>query len=220
MTMLKVCCIASLEEAQMAMDAGANAIGLVGPMPSGPGVIEDATIAEIAKFVGDKVWSVLLTSRVSVEGICDHVAETGVNTVQIVDEPEPGTYRALRQMASAPRIIQVIHVEDESAIALAQKSAQEVDVILLDSGRPSAPTKILGGTGQQHDWRLSRAIVEAVPCPVFLAGGIRPNNVTDAIRQVRPAGIDLCTGVRQDGALSEELLAALRDAINTADQDG
>jgi len=85
-----------------------------------------------------------------------------------------------------------------------------IDALLLDSGRPGNTVKELGGTGRTHDWSTSRAIVEAVECPVYLAGGLCPENVAEAIRTVRPFGVDVCTGVRTDGKLDE---AKLKDFI-------
>ena len=73
--------------------------------------------------------------------------------------------------------------------------------------------KELGGTGRVHDWALSRRIVESAPCPVFLAGGLNAGNVADAIRTVRPYGVDLCTGVRTDDALDPTKLAAFMAAV-------
>lgn len=207
--LLKVCCIASVEEAEMAIEAGATALGLVGEMPSGPGVIDDDLVRDIAAAVGDRAWTVLLSSRTTAEGLAAHVAETGVNSLQIVDDPEEGTYAHLRREHPDLRILQVIHVEDERAIVQAQQAAPHVDALLLDSGRPNAAVKILGGTGQSHDWTLSRKIVETAGRPVFLAGGLKPENVREALDAVKPAGIDLCSGIRVEGRLVPERLAAL-----------
>jgi phosphoribosylanthranilate isomerase len=141
----KICCMQSIDEAEMAIEAGALAIGLVASMPNGPGPIGDDEIADIAAHVrarsGARVWTTLLTSRIDQEAIADHVAATGVNTVQIVDAPAPGTYAHLRRAHPSLRIIQVVHVEDEGAIEAARRAASEVDAILLDSGKPSAPVK-------------------------------------------------------------------------------
>jgi phosphoribosylanthranilate isomerase len=87
------------------------------------------------------------------------------------------------------------------------------DSLLLDSGRPQAPITELGGTGRVHDWSLSRKIVAEASRPVFLAGGIRPENAAEAYRQVRPFGIDLCTGVRRGGRLDAERLSGLFAAL-------
>lgn len=211
----KVCCMLSAEESDMAVAAGALAIGLVGEMPNGPGPIADDAIRKIADHVsarhGDRVWTTLLTSRTEGGAIADHIADTGVNSVQIVDDPEPRAYDLIRRAHSHIRILQVIHVEDEGAIDAARRASEDADVILLDSGKPSAPERTLGGTGDIHDWSVSKRIVEQVERPVFLAGGLNPENVTEAIKTVRPYGVDICSGLRDKSrghALNHKKLCA------------
>ncbi len=216
MVRVKICCIASVEEAALAVRHGAAALGLVGRMPSGPGVIDDPLITEIAASVPPSVATFLLTGETEPEAIVDHVRRCGTSTVQIVDAVEPAAYRALRRAAPAVKIVQVIHVTGPEALTEATARAPSVDALLLDSGRPQAPIKELGGTGRVHDWSLSRRIVAEVSRPVFLAGGIRPENAAEATRQVRPFGIDLCTGVRRDGQLDAERLRALFAALVAA----
>jgi len=107
----------------------------------------------------------------------------------------------------------VIHVEGEEAVGEARAVAPQVDGILLDSGRPSAPVKELGGTGRAHDWAVSRRVQEAVEVPVFLAGGLRPDNVASAIEVVRPFAVDVCSGVRTNGKLDGQKLDAFFAAV-------
>ncbi len=216
MVRVKICCISSVEEAALAVRHGASAIGLVGAMPSGPGIIDDSLIAEVAASVPPAVATFLLTSETEPEAIVDHVRRCGTNTVQIVDAVESAAYQALRRALPAVKIVQVIHVTGPEALAEAMARAPSVDALLLDSGRPQAPLRELGGTGRVHDWSLSRRIVAGVPRPVFLAGGIRPENAAEAYRRVRPFGIDLCTGVRRDGQLDAERLRGLFAALVAA----
>jgi phosphoribosylanthranilate isomerase len=110
-------------------------------------------------------------------------------------------------------IVQVIHVRDEGSVAEALAVAPHVDALLLDSGNQSLAVKELGGTGRVHDWALSERIVRSVPRPVYLAGGLRPGNVADAIRKVRPFGVDVCSGLRTAGRLDEGKLAAFAQAM-------
>jgi phosphoribosylanthranilate isomerase len=217
-TRLKVCCIASRDEARLAIELGAAAVGLVSAMPSGAGVISDPLIAEIAPSVPPPVARFLLTSRTDGEAIAAQALACHVDTVQLVDSVPPDAYVAIRRLAPHLRIVQVLHVEDEAVLAEAAGLEGQVDALLLDSGRPNATVRELGGTGRVHDWTLSRRIVAGVALPVFLAGGIRPENVAAAIAQVRPYGIDLCTGVRTDGRLDREKLSALVAAIEAADR--
>lgn len=214
-TRLKVCCIASREDAKLAIDAGADALGLVARMPTGPGPIADDLIAAIADAVGPPVATFLLTSEVDPDAVVDHVRRTRVNTVQLVDDTVgEDVYAALRESVPAVRIVQVVHVRDQASVELALRAARLVDSLLLDSGNPAA--RELGGTGRTHDWSLSREIVERAGRPVFLAGGINPGNVGDAIRSVRPFGIDLCSGVRTNGRLDPTKLRALVAAMDAA----
>ncbi len=213
MLRVKICCIASVEEAALAIRHGAAALGLVGRMPSGPGPIDDSLIAEIAASAPPAVATFLLTSETEPEAIVDHVRRCGTNTVQIVDAVEPAAYRALRRAVPAVKIVQAIHVTGPESLDEAKTLAPLVDALLLDSGRPQAPVKELGGTGRVHDWSLSQRIVAEVARPVFLAGGIRPENAAEAYRQVRPFGIDLCTGARRNGRLDAGRLRGLFAAL-------
>lgn len=210
-TRLKVCCIASRAEAAIAVRAGADALGLVGVMPSGPGPISDALAAEIARAAPPPVGAWLLTSEADGGAVAAHAAVVGVSTVQIVRHLAPAEHRRVRAAAPALRIIQVVHVEDETALELARAYAETADALLLDSGRPGAGE--LGGTGRAHDWTLSARIVEAVDSPIFLAGGLTAANVAEAVRRVRPFGVDLCSGVRTEGALDEAKLAGFVRAL-------
>ncbi len=208
--------MASIEEARTAVAAGANALGLVGRMPSGPGPIPDELIAEIAATVPPGVATFLLTSETEPEAVVEHVRRSGANTVQLVDRVPGQTYAALRRALPLVKLVQVVHVADQEALAEAVEAAPHVDALLLDSGSFRGPVKELGGTGRVHDWDVSRRIVETAGRPVYLAGGLKPENVTEAIRQVRPFGVDLCTGVRTDGRLDPVKLHAFMQAVRSA----
>jgi len=216
-TKLKVCCISSVAEARLAASLGASALGLVGAMPSGPGPIDDALIATIATQVPPPVSRFLLTSQTEPAAVVAHVRATHVDTVQLVDAVPEATYLTLRRELPHVRLVQVLHVEGEAQIAEAVRVAPHVHALLLDSGRPGAQVKELGGTGRVHDWSVSAAIVRAVDVPVFLAGGLRAENVGAAIVAVRPYGVDVCSGVREHGALSAARLEALVRALDEAD---
>lgn len=198
---IKICCISSLEEAQMAIDFGASAIGLVGHMPSGPGVISDELIAEIAGTIPAHISTFLLTSETEAQAIVAHQKKVLTNTVQIVDALQSGSYPEIRQALPEVKLVQVIHVTGDESLDEALEIAQQVDYILLDSGNPNLAVKELGGTGRTHNWTISRRIVEAVPVPVFLAGGLNAENVRAAIETVQPYGLDLCSSVRSEGKL-------------------
>ncbi len=213
---IKVCCIASPDEAQMAIDAGAHALGLVAAMPSGSGPISDAEIAAIADVVPPPVATFLLTAETTAEGISRHIELTGPSTVQICSHISPAEAAKLARLQPAVRRVQVIHVEDEGALKLIVDYAPHAHAFLLDSGRPNAKVPQLGGTGLPHDWSVSARFVAESPLPVFLAGGLNAENVGQAIRTVRPFGVDLCTGVRTDGHLNKAKLEAFVAAVRAA----
>lgn len=211
-TRLKVCCISTLGEAATAVACGADAVGLVAHMPSGPGVIEDDLILNIARQVPPAVTTWLLTSRTTANDIVEHVLTCGTNTVQIVKPIDPAEYQKLRlDLPASTRIVQVVHVEDEYCFEIAQEYGRVADAVLLDSGRPSQDE--LGGTGRTHNWDLSRHIVEKLDVPVFLAGGLTPKNIIEAIEIVKPYGVDVCSGVRIDGRLNLTKLAEFAAAM-------
>jgi phosphoribosylanthranilate isomerase len=210
---VKVCCIASQQEAEMAVEHGAAALGLVSAMPSGPGVISEEAIAAIAALVPPPVATFLLTSLTDPDAIVTQQRRLRTNTLQLVDRLPAGGHRRLREALPGVALVQVVHVMGPESVAEAVAVAPEVDAILLDSGNPDLAVKELGGTGRRHDWGLSRQIREAVGVPIFLAGGLRPDNVAAAIRAVGPFGLDVCTGVRSDGRLDPEKLRALFEAV-------
>ncbi|MHA8050303.1 phosphoribosylanthranilate isomerase [Aquirufa sp. ROCK-SH2] len=210
---VKICCISSLEEANLAVQYGAAALGLVGKMPSGPGIIDDALISTIAKSVPPPISSFLLTSETEAANIIDHYKKVHTTTIQIVDALEDRQYAAIRDALPHVKLVQVIHVIDEASVQEAIEISEQVDAILLDSGNPNLATKELGGTGRTHNWDLSRKIRESISIPLFLAGGLNKENVRQAIDAVQPFGIDLCSGVRTNGKLDERKLQEFFGAI-------
>lgn len=210
---VKICCISSIEEATLAVKYGASAIGLVGKMPSGPGVIADELIAKITKNTPPGISTFLLTSETNAKSIIEHHKKVNTSTIQIVDALHNRKYQEIREELPNIKIVQVIHVLDENSVREAVEIAEFVDAILLDSGNPNLTTKELGGTGRTHNWNLSRQIRENIGIPVFLAGGINKDNVMQAIDNVQPFGIDLCSSVRTNGKLDEKKLASFFEAI-------
>lgn len=211
---VKICCIASLDEARLAIDAGASAIGLVSAMPSGPGPIEDAEIARIAAAVPRPTETFLLTALTGAEAIAEQHRRCGTTAVQLVDALDEAELRHLRRLLPGTRLVQVIHVTGPASVDEARSVAPLVDTILLDSGNPGLPVKELGGTGRVHDWATSRRICESVGVPVLLAGGLHPGNAREALERVRPAGLDVCSGLRPNGRLDAAKLHAFFRALH------
>jgi len=210
---VKICCISSILEAQLAIECGASVLGLVGPMPSGPGIIDDQLIAKIVQTVPEHIETFLLTSETSSEKIIAHHQLVNTSCIQIVDALEHRDYQQIRQKLPGIKLIQVIHVLDESSVTEAIEISEFVDAVLLDSGNPNLSVKQLGGTGRTHNWELSKKIREAIKIPLFLAGGLNQSNIKQAINSVQPYGLDLCSSVRTDGNLDKQKLLAFFKAL-------
>lgn len=213
---VKICCINSIQEAWLAIQYGASALGLVSEMPSGPGVIPEELIAEIAAVVPPSISTFLLTSKQNTSAIVEQHRRCRTNVIQLCDRLKVGSYEELREAMPGIRIVQVIHVTKEEALEEAVAVASDVDGILLDSGNRASRVKELGGTGRTHDWSLSRRIRETVNTPIFLAGGLNPENVAEAIKKVQPFGVDVCSGVRTNGKLDEMKLSAFFNQVSAS----
>ncbi len=208
---VKICCISSIAEAELAVSTGASALGLVGDMPSGPGVISDASIREIAEHMSGDVDTFLLPLF--------HHKRVKTSTIQIVDAIPINAYEQIRDALPDVKLAQVVHVSGEASLPYAMLVSNYADVLLLDSGNPNLDIKVLGGTGKTHDWSISKRIVDEADIPVFLAGGLNSSNVQEAISVVQPFGLDLCSGVRSDGALDSSKLSEFFTAVKGAALD-
>lgn len=205
---VKICCISSIAEARLALEYGADLLGLVSAMPSGPGVITDDAIEEIREYIGTRAKAVLLTSRTTAKGIAQQVERYRPDVVQLCDYLNPEERRRTRELCESVSLMPVVHVTGTESAAVAQELARGANAILLDSGRPDASVRELGGTGRVHDWAVSQRIRTASEVPVFLAGGLNAENVRRAVEAVDPAGVDVCSGVRVNGKLDESRLSA------------
>lgn len=211
---VKICCISSVNEASLAIQYGASALGLVGKMPSGPGIIDDELINTIAKMIPPHISTFLLTSETKAEAIIEHYKKANTTTIQMVDALTNRQYNKIRAELPDVKLVQVIHVMNESSIKEAVEISEYVDAILLDSGNPNLAIKELGGTGRVHNWEISKKIRENVQIPIFLAGGINKENVRAAIDLVEPFGVDLCSSVRTNGKLDEKKLEEFFNVVN------
>jgi phosphoribosylanthranilate isomerase len=224
-TRVKICCMASPSEVRAAAVAGADCIGAVGPMPSGPGPLDDETARAVIAAAPPGVTPFLLSQETGIEGLVRHARATRATVVQLVRHVDPRLHFDIREALPGVKIVQVIHVENETALELARGYALTADALLLDSGNPATHSvsgggdgEELGGTGRTHDWALSRRIVSLVEKPVYLAGGLIQANVADAIAAVRPFGVDLCSGVRTLGKLDTKKLTSFFAAPRGAER--
>lgn len=209
----KVCCIQSLAEAQLAIAHGAAALGLVAAMPSGPGVIEEDLIRDIATRTPPPIATFLLSSLTDDALLVEQARYCACSTLQLCDRTTVEARTRIRKYAPAVRIVQVVHVTGPESVKEAKEAAIASDALLLDSGSHAGDTKQLGGTGRAHDWALSRKIVKAAKIPVFLAGGLHPANARAAFDAVQPFALDVCSGLRTNGQLDPSKLKGFVEAL-------
>ena len=192
--------VSSVEEALAAADAGVDALGFTVRLPTGvhDGLTEAkarSIVAGLPPFVASVAITYVGAPREAVE-LCRYL---GVTTLQL-HGPFPTTeIPVLRVGLPHLKIIRAVHVTGPEAVAQARALARQVDALILDTYDPD--TGRHGATGKTHDWAISRQIVDEVPVPVILAGGLTPDNVAAAIAAVRPWGVDVHTGIeRPDGS--------------------
>jgi phosphoribosylanthranilate isomerase len=190
----------------MAIRYGASAIGLVSEMPSGPGMISEDTILEIAEYTPPGISTFLLTSKQNIDDIIEQHRRCRTNTIQLCDRLMVGTHADLKKALPGIKIVQVVHINGEESVKEAKDAAAGADAILLDSGNQNQNIKVLGGTGKTHDWSISKLITRSISKPIYLAGGLNSENVIAAINQVQPFGVDVCSGVRTNEKLDESKL--------------
>jgi phosphoribosylanthranilate isomerase len=207
MIRIKICCIANIKEARLALSAGADALGLVSEMPSGPGVISEKDIKSVIHQLGPFITSVLLTSKRTAKEIADQVDFCRPRAVQLCESLDIAELQKLKDMVSGVALIHVIHVNARESLAEAKTYEPYVHAFLLDTGQRSGPLKQLGGTGKTHDWSISAKIVKRVNVPVILAGGLNTQNVNRAIENVKPYAVDVCSGVRTGDRLDPRKLS-------------
>ena len=114
-----------------------------------------------------------------------------------------GKPQAGRNKLPTSQIMRSVPVSGEERVSVASDYEGIADFLLLDSYRPA--DRQIGALGITHDWRISRRIVDLVSIPVILAGGLGPDNVADAIRAVRPAGVDSKTKTDRDGSHAKDI---------------
>ena len=216
---IKICGLRTEHEARAAVAAGATMLGmLVGLTHLAEDEASEAEARHLVSTLGPGPTMVLVTHLLDPAAIAALAARIGVSTIQVHGDVPPDGLRTLRALAPDARLIKAIHVTGPDAVVRAQAFAPLADALLLDSRDADR----LGGTGQTHDWTISRRIVDAVaPVPVILAGGLTPDNVATAIATVRPAGVDVNSGVEDStGAKDPARMRAFIGASQAAFRAG
>ncbi len=196
---VKICGNKRVEDALQAIRLGADAIGLlVGQEHASRDFITPALAASIARQLPPFCAIVLATHINSVKEVLQLANFIGVNALQLHGDSTPEDIIQIRKNLPNIKIIKSVHVVDNKSTGAVGKYIGVVDAILLDT--INLKTKQIGGTGKTHDWNISRKIVEEYDIPIVLAGGLSPDNVAEAVKFVKPYGVDVNTGTKgEDG---------------------
>jgi len=207
---IKFCGTASLADMRCAIDAGCDAVGFImGVTYQSADVVTPAEAAKMIRELPPFIEPVAVTHLRETEDLIRLVRDSRCTTLQIQDTVEPSGIPVIRDALPYLKIVKAVHVTDESAIRTAKRYEPYADALILDT----RTRERIGGTGIPHDWNISATIVANSAIPVILAGGLTPENVTEAIRRVRPYGVDVHSGVKKDGVRSpERTLAFAREA--------
>lgn len=204
------------EEAKKLAELGVNHIGVLVGKGKYPRELNFDKAAEIFKVVPREVKKVAMSLEWNLEEIIELVEKTNPNILHLATVPErlsPVAVKKLKERFPELKFIRTIPVIDDKSIDLAKEYDGVADYLLLDSYKTGDSQ--VGATGETHNWDISRRIVQAVKIPVILAGGLSPDNVAEAIKKVRPAGVDSMTKTNRDDGRGKDV-EKVRKFVETA----
>ncbi|UPV74906.1 phosphoribosylanthranilate isomerase [Halorussus limi] len=196
MTRVKICGLTSTDDLRVAVEAGADAVGLLVDVPvDSPREIDPQRAVEIAEAAPPFVTTVLVTMPESPDRAVELARAVEPDAVQVHGEMGVGDLAYLTASVEA-KVIKVVDAGDPDE---ARRYDEVADALLVDSVDDDGA----GGTGQTHDWDRTAEVVSTLDSPVVLAGGLTPTNVADAVRTVEPFAVDVASGVDRDGVGDE-----------------
>ena len=216
---IQVAGVCDAAEAQLLIDSGVRYLGFPLRLPVNAEDLSEAEAAALIAALPAGVHGVLITYLDRAEDVFAFCRELGVSMVQLHGPIEAAELMTLRMAAPELVIIKSLVVRgdnlDELTLTIGA-SAPFVDAYITDTFDPASGAE--GATGLTHDWAIDRRLVALSPRPVILAGGLRPDNVAEAIRQVRPFGVDVHTGIegadgRKDRALTQRFVSEAKRAF-------
>jgi len=196
---VKICGITREEDLAVAVEAGADAVGFIVGVPSSPRNLTLERAERLLKQVPVFVDSVVVTVPDSIDSLAKIYDRLRPTAIQIHGE-KPCEASVIRQKISGARLIKTVYVKTGDTTERAREDSKAFDAILLDSITGGQ----YGGTGMVHDWTLSKQIKQIIePTPLILAGGLKPENVKEAILTVQPYAVDVASGVESQPAIKD-----------------
>jgi phosphoribosylanthranilate isomerase len=193
---VKICGIRRAEDALIAAELGADAIGLLaGQRHNSPDFVSATIARDISRALPPSVEAVLVTHIKEIDELERLLQESEITTIQLHSEIALSPVESLRGRLPHLKIFKSVNIISADSVAYPEAFAQLVDGFVLDS--INVATGQIGGTGKTHDWSVSREIVMRYPeIPIILAGGLNSENVRSAIERVRPFGVDVNSGTK------------------------
>jgi phosphoribosylanthranilate isomerase len=196
---VKICGLTREEDLAVALTAGADAVGFLVGVPSSPRNLTLERAKILLSHVPIFVDSVVVTAPQNIEELTEICETLKPSAIQIHGKKR-FVASEIRERIRYTRLIKTVYVKTDSLNDASLRDSKSFDAILLDSFTKDQ----YGGTGKVHDWTLSRQIKEAVaPVPVILAGGLKPENVKEAILTVKPYAIDVASGVELEPGIKD-----------------
>lgn len=212
--LVKICGLSTPESVDWALDAGADLVGFV-HFPKSPRHVSIETAAALASRVAGRAKTVVLTVDPTDELVRELVSGIAPDYVQLHGKESPERVVAVRALTSRP-VIKALGIGSAEDVAAAYPYRDAADLLLFDAKPPKDASRP-GGLGVAFDWSL----LTGAPTPFLLSGGLDPTNVADAVRHVRPAGVDVSSGVESaPGVKDEARIRTFVTAARAANGDG
>ncbi len=207
---VKICGITKPEQGQAIAQLGATALGFI-CVPASPRYVTPVQIRAVVEQLLVSIDRIGVFADATLVEICQSVAEAGLNAVQLHGKESPEFCQKLRQYLPEVEIVKALRVKTPECLTEAETYTTYVDTLLLDAYHP----QLLGGTGKTLDWVILQQF--RPNCPWFLAGGLRPDNILDALSRLQPNGIDLSSGVeRSPGDKDLDKVAQLFERLRSS----
>ncbi len=187
---VKICGITKPEQGQAIAQLGATALGFI-CVPASPRYVTPSQIRAVTEQLVVAVDCIGVFANAAYEEICQIVANAGLSAVQLHGSESPEFCEKLRYLLPGIEILKAVRVKTSECLDRAVTYIDYVDTLLLDAYHP----QLLGGTGKTLDWETLRGF--RPNSPWLLAGGLTPDNILDALRELQPNGIDLSSGVER-----------------------
>ncbi|HDM36710.1 MAG TPA: phosphoribosylanthranilate isomerase [Candidatus Syntrophoarchaeum butanivorans] len=213
MTFIKICGIRTEQDLRTVLRAGVDAAGFIIEVPvETPRKISRWTASGLVRSLPGDVLGVAVLMPASIDEAVEIIDLVEPDMVQIHSDMDPNRLYELKERCDLP-LIKVLGirrgVDRETILSEVDHVSGVVDFILLDTKLNQRS----GGTGEVHDWSVSREVVRSSPVPVILAGGLNPLNVGDAIKFVRPYGVDTASGVETGGRKDPDKVRRFVEAV-------